>query len=315
MRILTIDGGGVRGLVPALVLAGLEDLAGRPVHEMFDLIAGTSTGAILALGLTRVRPDLERPLSAKEIAKIYNDRGEEIFPRGALGKAAKLPLGHRYSSEPLRRVVRKEFGEAWLSECVAGTDVIVPTYDLDRRGVRVLRSGSARLDEDCDFKMRHVVEAACAAPGYFQPAVLRSRLGSELRLMDGGVFANNPTMLAIAEVGIEQSELVVSLGTGDARLPLFSANVLGLNRAYLGVPDLFAMAMDGTSETVHMAADALLSGAYFRLNGSLAKSSEALDDASSGNRANLRSLAQDILDEHRDDLGAIKAAVSSGGRE
>ena len=123
VRILTIDGGGIRESIPR-VLAELEHLADRRVHELFDLIVGTSTGAILALGLTRGGGDAPTPMSAAEIAEIYKERGPEIFPPGRLARAAKLPLGYRYDPEKLRGVADHFFEGRWLSECVG--DVLIP---------------------------------------------------------------------------------------------------------------------------------------------------------------------------------------------
>ena len=307
LRILSIDGGGMRGLIPVRVLEELERLSGRQVHELFDLIAGTSTGAILALGLTRSDPSLQRPMMAAELADIYTERGAEIFPAARIPRTARRVFGHQYDPEQLSRVACFFLGEAWLSECVR--DVVIPTYDLGRRGPRLLRSSGARADQDADFRMADVVRAACAAPSYFPVAPVSSRMGSERRLVDGGVFVNNPTMLAAAEVGRERPLLIVSLGTGDAKVP-FRDRVLGVDRRWYGLRQLFAMAMDGSSEAVHIQARALFADSYHRFDVVLPKSSERLDDASRRNLQSLEDVARDLVSVSQPRLVAILSALT-----
>ena len=95
MKVLAIDGGGIRGLIPARVLAEIERRCGRRAAELFDLVAGTSTGAIIACGLTR--PD---PLAAEEIAEVYVDEGPQIFDRSLLKRITSVDgyLDERYDS-------------------------------------------------------------------------------------------------------------------------------------------------------------------------------------------------------------------------
>src|SRR5918996_2655195 len=108
MRILSIDGGGIRGLIPALVLAELERRCGRPAGELFDLVAGTSTGAIIACALTR--PD---PLPAARIARIYLEEGPEIFSRSLLKRITSADgyLDERYDSDGLLESLRRHLGD------------------------------------------------------------------------------------------------------------------------------------------------------------------------------------------------------------
>src|SRR5918995_672220 len=101
-KVLSIDGGGIRGIIPAMVLARLEKQTGRPIAEMFDLIAGTSTGGILALGLTLPSDDGKPRYAAKDLLELYEKDGSRIFPRSVL---RRIPVLHRISvSHPIRSV-------------------------------------------------------------------------------------------------------------------------------------------------------------------------------------------------------------------
>lgn len=308
LRILSIDGGGIRGIVPATVLAALEEISGKRVHELFDVIAGTSTGAILALGLTHPDSSSGRPRTARELVDIYRIRGAEIFPDAVLLKTARRAFGHQYDHRPLRRVVEHAFGDAWLSDCVG--DVVVPTYDVGKGAPRILRSRDASSDPDDDYPLTDVICAACSAPSYFPVGRMTSRRGSERVVIDGGVFANNPTMLALAEHPDRRPSLVVSLGTGNAKVHLSHDRFMGLDRGWYGVRTLIAMVMDGTSDSVDDQARAILGTRYYRFDTLLEKASEGLDDASVENVDALRRAAGDLVNSCRPRLRAVAELLS-----
>jgi patatin-like phospholipase/acyl hydrolase len=202
VKALAIDGGGIRGLIPALVLAEIERRTGRPMATMVDLIAGTSTGGIIACGLAK-----PEPLPAEEIAAIYEQDGPEIFDRSALKviTSADGYLDERYDSRGLVTSLRRHLGTARLRD--ATTRVLMPVYDTEARQALLLRSGAD------DVSMVDAAHATSAAPTYFEPV----RLGPRT-LIDGGVFAINPAVFAYAEGA---DDLLLSLGTGShtRRLP------------------------------------------------------------------------------------------------
>ena len=110
-RILSLDGGGIRGLIPARILQHIESRTGKLIHELFDLIAGTSTGGILATGLTS-----PNPLTAKQMVKIYADQGAEIFNRSLWKGVTSLGgiSDERYDARPLERILSDKLGDAQL---------------------------------------------------------------------------------------------------------------------------------------------------------------------------------------------------------
>src|SRR3954468_17009270 len=156
MKILTIDGGGIRGLIPALVLAEIEQRTGRPIASLFDLVAGTSTGAIIACGLTR--PD---PMPADQLAALYEEEGPQIFDASLLKHVTSLGgvIDERYDARELVKSLQRHLGETRLGEAI--TAILVTVYDLEARQARVLRR------ED-DVSMVDAAHASSAAPTYFE---------------------------------------------------------------------------------------------------------------------------------------------------
>src|SRR3954453_5981681 len=203
MKILAIDGGGIRGLIPALVLAEIEKRTGRPICSLFDLVAGTSTGAIIACALTR-----PRPMPADRLAAIYEEEGPKIFDASLLKQFTSLGgvVDERYDARELVKSLQRHLGDTRLGEAVTG--ILVTAYDLEARQALALRRGD-------DVSMVDAAHASSAAPTYFEPV----RIGART-LVDGGVFAITPAILAYAEAN-GSVEVLASLGTGQhtRRLP------------------------------------------------------------------------------------------------
>src|SRR5919202_1020172 len=191
MRVLAIDGGGIRGLIPALVLAELERRARRRIFELFDLIAGTSTGGILACALCA--PD---PLAASELVRLYDEEGPKIFHRSIFQRirSAEGLIDEKYDDAALDRALERFLGHKRLAE--TKPDLIVPTYDTALPGPYFFKTSKAReTPESDDFPLSVVAHSTSAAPTYFEPVEVDERA-----LVDGGVFAANPAMCALAEV-------------------------------------------------------------------------------------------------------------------
>ena len=217
MKVLSIDGGGIRGLIPALVLAEIERRTGRPTAELFDLIAGTSTGGILACGLTRPGPDGKPLHSAEELAELYRTEGPKIFDRSLLKKITSVGglIDERYDDDALNAALATYLGDARLKDAV--TDVFITAYDIKDRFAFFFRSSRARTDDTYDFAMAEAARATAAAPTYFEPVEVTDAAGARTYpLIDGGVYAINPAMCAYAEVvgtGADIS-VIAALGTG-----------------------------------------------------------------------------------------------------
>src|SRR5450432_3611636 len=268
IRILAIDGGGIRGIIPALVLAHIEKLTNRPIASLFDLVAGTSTGGILALGLT-IPKSAGRPLyAAQEFVDMYEREGPRIFSRSLFRTVSTTDslFWKKYSSRGIEQVLAEYFGDSRLRDAV--TDVLVPSYEIERRFPFFFKSANARRRPDYDFPARDIARATSAAPTFFEPMRVPTGANSEsYTLIDGGVFANNPAACALVEARStyphSSSYQVVSLGTGSLarRLPLGFARYWG---AVLWAKPLINAVFDGVSSTVDYQLRRLLPTGYYR---------------------------------------------------
>lgn len=306
-KILSIDGGGIRGIIPATVLADVERRMGRPVAETFDLIAGTSTGGILALALTKRGEDGGPAFSAEELIGLYETEGPRIFSRSLWHciKSGKGLLDQKYPSTGIESAFDTYFGDARLSGAL--TDVIVTAYDIERRDTFFFKSSKARLDAADDFAMRDAAHATSAAPTYFEPVKIEQG-ASHLALVDGGVFAVNPAMSAYAEavgrefsskpaVGAEAAAdvLLLSLGTGELTRPLRWSDAKDWGLVEWARP-ILDVVFDGVGDATDYHLDRLLgTDRYYRFQTTLDGASDDLDDASDENLERLKAEAAELI--------------------
>ena len=298
MRVLAIDGGGIRGIVPALVLAELEARAGRPVRELFDLVAGTSTGGILAcaLGTPDARP-------AAELVELYRTEGPRIFRRSLWQQVRSGGglLDEQHDETVLVAVLRDYLGDARLSQ--ATPRLLVTAYDLEAREPYFFKSWRPERDAP----LVDVARATSAAPTYFEPHLLDGR-----SLVDGGVFANNPAMCAYAEAQrLEPGDhVVLSLGTGRQTRPIRHADAK--DRGLIGwVRPVIDVVFDGVADTVdYQLRHLCLKGDYVRMEVELDLASDALDDASPLNLSRLQEQARRLVAAEDERLTALAERLS-----
>jgi uncharacterized protein len=303
VKVLSIDGGGIRGLVPALVLAEVERRTGRRAAALFDLIAGTSTGGILACALAK--PDA---LPAERLVDLYEQEGPRIFSRSVWQRirSGEGLVDEKYSAGALDDVLHRYMGEARLKDAV--TDLIVTAYDTERRRPEFFKSARARESPERDLPLRLVARATASAPTYFEPSLLEDR-----PLIDGGVFAVNPGMCALAEVlryspGAEV--VLVSLGTGQLTRPFPWKQVKDWGLVEWARP-LIDVVFDGASDVVdYQLTQVLGPQRFFRFQTELTAASDDLDDASAQNLRALRLTGERLLEERARDLEAALAALA-----
>ena len=314
-RILSIDGGGIRGIIPALILQEMERRAGKPVSEMFDLVAGTSTGGILTLGLLAPGRDGKPRYSARDLVALYEDDGPKIFHRPLFHKirAVGYALEEKYPAAGIEEVLRDRFGDTWLSECIV--PALVTAYDLELREPHFFKSDRAVKFAGRDFRMADVARATSAAPTYFEPARVQSRAEDDpVALVDGGVFANNPSACALVEAiidhGADPSDMVMlSLGTGEMTRPIMYDDAKGWGLVNWAQPVLNVV-FDGVSDTVSYQVQSILEstsgkGSYLRLQTDLHEGNDDMDDAGTTNIRVLKLLAKKIAKHHKDDIDAM----------
>ena len=204
--ILSIDGGGIRGIIPAMILAEIERRTGHRIAQMFDLIAGTSTGGVLALGLTIPQStDVERPkFRASQLVSFYEKDGKEVF-HSFWQNIASLHglLEEKYPSERFEKVLKRYMGEdTRLSDAL--TEVLITSYEIEscRPFFFTRRKARARKTSRFNPRMWEVARCTSAAPTYFSPFQIKRARRSNLpplTLIDAGIFVNNPTLCAYAE--------------------------------------------------------------------------------------------------------------------
>lgn len=213
-KILALDGGGLRGVFPATVLAAFEESAAGPLYSFFDLIVGTSTGGIIALGLAA-------GLSARELLDFYVLKGPSIFPaerwpRRLMRLAGSL-VNPKHSLAALDSALSDVFGERTFGELK--TRVVIPAFDATAGRIRLFKTPhDKRLKQDRYRAVREAALATAAAPYYF--CYVTTPQGE--RFIDGGVWANNPAAVGVVEaigyMGIAREQIRV-LSIGTTRVP------------------------------------------------------------------------------------------------
>lgn len=210
IRVLSIDGGGTRGLIPARLLAALERELGCPHRDTFDVIAGTSTGALIAAGLCR--PD--RVVQAETIATTYKNGAAAIFPRPR--KLLRLP--HRAARPPeFDRILGTYVGSTCLLRDAA-VELAIPALNMNSQDAVLFTRAEARARES-SLTLAEVVLASSAAPTYLPAVPLAWNEGAEGIFVDGGLFANNPALLVATALRgrfPRRPIRVLSLGCGAA---------------------------------------------------------------------------------------------------
>ncbi|PQJ34998.1 patatin [Salinibacter sp. 10B] len=290
INVLSIDGGGIRGFIPALVLQHIEIETGRPTAEHFDLIAGTSTGGILALGLTLPQNGTasDPRYSAEELAALYRDRGEDIFHQPRWRQVASVVnlFDEKYDHSGLEGVLDEYFGDQPVGDGL--TDVMVSSYDIQAREPYFFMSWR---EPDQTVPMRRAARATSAAPTYFEPA--KVAVGDQQRvLVDGGVFVNNPAVSAYAEAERRYPDepiRLVSIGTGSATEPIGYDESQEWGKLGWAV-ETIDIVFDGVSDAADYQLRHVLGDRFDRFQVPLESASDAMDDASI---ENLEALAQD----------------------
>lgn len=210
-RILSIDGGGIRGAFPAHILSCIKHRLQINIDTHFDMITGTSTGSIVAAAVAcRIDPE--------EIVELYRKHGPSIFTRKKSLLPDKYQPGREsiYKSENLKKVLEERFGDINLGNI--SVPLLIPATDVGNGGVHVFKSAYQEdYARDGNVPLCQAVLASCSAPTYFDPTKV-----DEYLLADGGLWANNPSLAAVIDaqrrLNIQLPDIrILSLGTGHAK--------------------------------------------------------------------------------------------------
>ncbi|MFD1737566.1 CBASS cGAMP-activated phospholipase [Bacillus salitolerans] len=264
MKVLCIDGGGIRGVFAISLLHALEEDYGHPIHELFDLVAGTSTGSIIATSVI-VQHNM------KDVLDSYKKYGKKIFVH-----QAKIGLFKSvYSDRFLRKFLQRAFGNTQLSDIYK--PLLIPAVDLSHGKPYVHRSNYGHPEsEHFRVQLWDAVLSSCSAPIYFPP----NNIHNQYLSIDGGLWANNPSLVCVTEAihhfKVPMSDIkIVSLGTGQQKIdfPMEKKKDWGIRNwlpfqipSMKVTPKLLDLALHLSSESVSYHCQLLLGENYIRLN-------------------------------------------------
>ncbi|MDE0681705.1 MAG: patatin-like phospholipase family protein [Candidatus Poribacteria bacterium] len=316
-KILSLDGGGIRGIIPARVLQSIEEELECRIADIFDLIVGTSTGGILALGLSKGGGD-QKSHSAKALVKIYDTYRTVIFDPSVRDARDETTLvdeviqlldleqlqafsNKKYSDVGLNSVLNKYFKEATLQDVQNDIKVMVTCYDIQARSPVFLKNWYPQYRV---LRMKDAARATAAAPTFFEPIKLHIG-GTPHVLVDGGIFVNTPTVSAYAEAKSiypdETDFFLLSLGTGSFTRPFSYEDARGW-RKYQWVSPLIDCIMDGQQDAANYHMRCLLEPKnYYRFTAELDDDTDEMDNVSDENIGRLRQKAAEIT--NRNDFG------------
>lgn len=248
VTILSIDGGGIRGIIPGTILSFLEselqklDGEDARIADYFDVISGTSTGGLVTAMLTTPNENNRPMFAAEDIKDFYLEHCPKIFsqpssynPFGSALKYYRAVSGPKYDGKYLHSIVRKKLGNVRLHQTL--TNIVIPTFDIKRLQPTIFSSYEVKSNQNLDALLSDICIATSAAPTYLPAHYFETKDPTgkvrEFNLIDGGVAANNPAQVAVGEVTKQilqgspdffpmkplhfEKFLVISLGTGSAK--------------------------------------------------------------------------------------------------
>ena len=342
VKVLAIDGGGVRGIIPSHVLVALEDLTNRSASSLFDVIVGTSIGGIGALALSAPDEDGRPQFTARDVLDFFCNRAAQIFPRSALSwprslreleKLIRQPtptqallgsnreIGNaRYSGDGLRAALTELLGDLTLNAAL--TEVVIPTYDVRAQRPWFYRSADVRNGAQPDVPMWQVGMATAAAPTYFPPVDAEDEQGEQQVLVDGGIFANSPARVGLLEGVIRARDLggtardvmIVSVGTGRVgpRPDRTYDEFIGLTWFKLAQA-VYEAAQAGQSSLNDELLVPLLGDSYWRFDTILPEGAAlGTDNSEDANLDRLNRLGLELVGQRVADLARLAQVLTSG---
>lgn len=333
IRILSLDGGGIRGIITCIILRYIEeqlqkyDNPDAKLGDYFDLISGSSTGGLIASILLMPNNHKKAKYSIQTALDLYAKKGEDIF-NVSLWEKIINPIGmfdEKISSKELEKQLKEFFGESKLNEFIK--PCLITSYDTYNRKAKLFNKldGADAIE---NFYIKDICRATAAAPTYFEPAQITSMYGQTYTLIDGGVYANNPALCAYAEARkihfskILNDELkpdnptvnemiIVSVGTGTVLKP-YEYNYLKNAGKIKWIQPLVDMLLSANAETVDYQMKQMYETLgtrnqqnYHRINPELKNASPEMDDASPKNIEALIQAGLSYIEANRKELNSI----------
>ncbi len=293
--ILSIDGGGIRGVAAAQFLHLVEAVMQRSCHEVCDLLAGTSTGAMIVLNMAA------NQATALECVELYNhENAQRIMDKSLFDKYLPVLSEPKYDGKGKRRVLREVFGEKRLRD--VEKPVLVTSYDINKRSIAVFKNWGGMHSEHNPF-VRDVADASSAAPTYFP--TMKVEDDPNKWLIDGGMAANNPAMCGLSaalNMGKKLEDIyMLSVGAGKVLKDVERADEIGENSQGWGgigwlqnglIDHLFA----GNVSATEYFCGQILGDRYVRVDSELVGANDALDDVSRSNIADLKQFGNRLFE-------------------
>ena len=307
---LSIDGGGIRGLMSGIFLAEVEKQLGCPLRFFFDEMIGTSTGGIIALGLSM-------GYTAEELIDLYVKNGNKIFQSSLFRQGVTRA---KYDQNGIETLLEEKFGDQWLSQI--STNVTVTSYNLNTGKPYYFSSAMARQDPKHDFLVATAARSTSAAPTYFEPAEGYSAADQNFKdpqyFIDGGVIMNNPAVMGFTKIyhSYPQADdyIVLSVGTGDTK-----QNQRGHSHAG-GIlswgPTLINIMLGGVSDANHDILELILptsdgQKSYYRVQAHIPLELEPMDNVSVENINALRAAGYKMVQDHAEDIKKLVVQLKS----
>lgn len=319
-KVLMLDSGGMHGVISARVIKDIEERTGKPIAECFDLVCGSSTGAILACGLTT--PDPENPSKPKykaaDLLQMYKDLGRRIFYKSTMRhfrKASMLFGGTAYNPGPLEEIMKEQFGDSRIKDSL--TSLIIPTADIERHKslwIRHFKDYPGASDTE-NLKMADVVRAATSAPMFFPARHIEAKAANEngddedrtvrYAPIDGGVLGGAIPRVVLTkakELAPEDAEIVFVFAGNGRPTKYMTPDEYNRQGLVGGVKNVMSMSLDLTMDAILRDIGKELGDNFYYLQAPLVREntddpvpSDSIDDASEENLHALELVGEHII--------------------
>lgn len=317
LRILAVDGGGVRGIIPARILKEIETRTGKQISQLFNAGTGTSTGGLVVLGLSVPNSAGVAEHKAQDLIDLYLNDSNKIFSTSMLKKITTgFGLwGAKYSRSNLDNITSEMFGDLRLSQTLYPT--YIPIYSIEDDKPYILNSKAAAENVNNDFYVRDVAGATTAAPTYFPPKLFSSISGNvSYTAADGGIYANDPEIVAAKCVtdmnqNFDVSHVIlVSIGTG--RVKHIAKKITGDDGiiGWLKDKNMIADMMDADMNFDEIIAGGIFKNNRYRLEVCLQPGMEIMDNASVDNLNTLLNVTEEFIKINNEIINEICSALT-----
>lgn len=321
-KILSIDGGGIRGILPAMILQEMECRlrvrTGNPqarIADYFDMIAGTSAGGMLACSMLYKHDG--KKMDCSTAVSLFESGGPRIFKKNGFNQLRRM-FDAMYPAKNIEAVLAEVFGESQLSE--SDTEGLITAYDITNREAVLFDTDSAQRDANRDYRLADIARATSAAPTYFPVAEVTSMGGTNKCLVDGGIYANDPSLCAIVEAKKKiwketnrapkiHDMYVVSIGTGRVSKSYLYEKAKGWGLISWALPVIDILQSSG-AEVISYQVRKLFEAEecqnqYVRLTPEIGNASDEMDDGSIKNIQALKESALNYIKTHSTELDKV----------